>query len=211
MENVTSHSMVENPEVMARRLMQRAHNLDGLPEMAAGVTLLVAAALIEAQVIFPGGTIGFKLASVAFGLVIPAMILIAQWAIKWIRRRFLMEHVGFVELKPADRKRVGAIFAIAALVGGAAAYVAAKRIFLPGSWLVLETGIMLGALAALSGRSLRFVVGGVAVALAGILIAAQRVDRDPGMAMLFGFAGLLALVSGVVVFARFMGQKESGE
>jgi hypothetical protein len=212
MQDASPDPLVMNPDAMAQRLMQRAHNRDGLPEITAGLALLVAAGLIGLQVFFPRGSIESRAADMGFGLLIPVMIRGAPWAIKRVRRRYLIERVGYVEPNPVNWKRAVAVVGIASAVAGAVVVViaASRRLFPPDSWILAETAIVLGAMAVLSGRSPRFMVGGALVTLAGVLIAVRGVSLDPGMAMLLGFAGLLALVSGVVVFWRFLRQPAEG-
>jgi hypothetical protein len=65
------------------------------------------------------------------------------------------------------------------------------------------TGIGGGLLLALSGRSPRFVVGGVAMAATGILVAFSGTSLEIGFAILYGSMGLVALISGCVVFVFF--------
>jgi len=55
-----SLSSQADPTVMARRLIQKAHNRDGLPEIAVGVSFLLVAGLIYAQVVLPPESSGFK-------------------------------------------------------------------------------------------------------------------------------------------------------
>ncbi len=136
------------------------------------------------------------------------MCLGAQSAIKSVRRRYLIERVGYVELKPVNRKRRTVGFAVAFVIAAVAAYAAARQSFQPKGMLVM-TATGMGLLTAMSGQSLRFMIGGALVALFGAALAWLGVQAEPGMSMLFGFAGLLALVSGTVVFWRFM--RTSGE
>jgi len=204
MENAPTEPMVVNADRMAQRLMQRAYNRDGLPEIAAGLALLASAGLLGMQVLYPRGSIVNRSADFGFALLIPVLILGSQWAIKQVRRRYLIERVGYVVPKPVNRLRVGAAFCVALLTAVAVAFAAQRRIFPPDGWILAEIALVLCAMAVLNGRSLRFVIGGVLVAVAGVLIALRGASLDAGMAMLFGFAGALALLSGSVVLLRFL-------
>jgi hypothetical protein len=55
-------------------------------------------------------------------------------------------------------------------------------------------------------RLLRYAIGGVIMAVMGILLAFNRVSLPVGLTTLYGFAGLLALLSGCVVFLLFLRQ-----
>jgi hypothetical protein len=201
-----------DPNAIAKRLMQRAHNRDGLPEIAVGLTFLVVAALSYAEVVLPRESIGFKAAVLALALVIPLLCMGAPWALKRVRRQYLIERVGYVEPRPIPRRHIGIGIALAVV-----AALAALAFLTPSSpssdrWVLAGTGLFGGALAALSGQLPRFVAGGVLMAATGVLTASAGVSLPAGFAILFGFVGILALVSGGLVFLRFVRQPiERGE
>jgi hypothetical protein len=200
---------------MAKRLIQRAHNRDGLPEIAVGLIFLFVGALSFAQALLPRESTGFMAAVLVLALVTPVLCIGAPQALKWVRRRYLIERVGYVESKPIGAKRMGMGIGLAvavAVVAAVALFGAVTRFAQPDRWVLAGTGLLGGALAVLSGQLPRFVVGGVLMAVMGAVIAFSGVSLQIGFAMLFGFTGLLALVSGGVVFFRFMRQPaESGE
>jgi hypothetical protein len=202
----------ESPDAIADRLMQKAHNQDGLPEIAIGLTFLVVAGLQWLQVAYQPGSPEYKLAWWGYMLLIPAVILGSQWAIKMVRRKYLIERVGYVEYKPVNRKRFWAVIGIAFVVACAMAFAIAARRLPPRSWLLAITGIGGGVLAIQSGRLPRFVVGGVLMAATGLFLVLIRVSLEVGFMILFGAMGLLSLVSGCVVFLLFMRRPvEAGE
>jgi hypothetical protein len=204
----------EDPNAIAKRLMQKAHTRDGLPEIAVGITFLVLAGLCWLQEIFKHGTNGYQAASLGMVLLFPALAFGTQWAIKHVRRRFLIKKVGYVEAKPVNRKQRGIVFVIAAAV--AAAVTIATYIFIRGShsstafsatgWLLAGTGIIGGAGAAFLGRLPRYVVGGVIMAATGIYLAFSGVSLNAGFAILYGLIGLLSLISGCVVLLLLVRQ-----
>jgi hypothetical protein len=205
MSNI-SHSIAnQNPDVIANRLLQTAHNRDGLPEMTIGFTFLLVAATTWLQTAFHPGSLGYTAAVLAEALLVPALILISQWAIKKLRRNFLVEKVGFVELKPVNRKRFAVLFAIVFVAAISVALAAvAGAVFLkwipPTGWVLAVSGIGGGLLAAIAGRSSRFIAGGAAMAATGIALAFTNVSLQTGFTILYGSIGLLSLVSGIVVF-----------
>lgn len=202
---------VGDPNAIARRLIQRAHNRDGLPEIAVGLTFLLVGALSYAQVLLPRESIGFKAAVLGLALLIPVLCLGTPWALKWVRRRYLIERVGYVESKPICRRQIGIGIAFAA-VAAVVLFGVITQFSQPDRWVLAGTGLFGGAIAALSGQLPRFVIGGVLMAATGMVIAFAGVSLQIGFAVLFGFQGLLALISGGVVFLRFMRQPvEPGE
>jgi len=197
-----------DPDAAARRLMQRAHNQDGLPEIAIGVTFLATAGLLVADMIFPPASTWHRVGSLVFGLGIPALILTSQWSIKKLRRHFLIERVGYVELPRANRKRIATIIGIAFVVGAGTALALSKGAMPPASWFVAGLGIGGGALAAYAGKIPRFVVGGVIMALVGMVVGLCRVSLGAGQAILYGVMGVLSLCSGVVVLVVFLRKRD---
>ncbi len=212
MNEISRHMTDEDPNVIANRLMQKAHNRDGLPEIAIGLCFLTVAFTMWMQVVFHTGSMGYTAGFWSFALLVPAMILGSQWAIKRVRRRFLIEKVGYVQLKPVNRKRSGIVIGIAFVVAIVAAFAAFKGSFPPASFVLAGTGIGGGVLAALSGRLPRYVIGGVIMAATGILVAFSKVSLGAGFMILYGFMGVLSLISGCVVLVLFMRKPaEAGE
>jgi hypothetical protein len=194
----------ESPDAIACRLMQKVHNQDGLPEIAIGLIFLTTAALQWLQVAFPFGSFVYKYAALGLGILVPALILGSQWAIKTVRRKFLIERVGYVELKAVNRKLFWTVFGIAFLVACAMTFAIAARSVPPRSWLLATTGLSGGILSVYAGRLPRYVIGGVLMAAIGIVLGLIRISVEAGFTILFGFMGLLSLVSGCVVFSLFM-------
>ncbi len=212
MNEISRHMTDEDPNVIANRLMQKAHNRDGLPEIAIGLCFLTVAFTMWMQVVFHPGSMGYTAGFWSFALLVPAMILGSQWAIKRVRRRFLIEKVGYVQLKPVNRKRSGIVIGIAFVVAIVAAFAAFKGSFPPASFVLAGTGIGGGVLAALSGRLPRYVIGGVIMAATGILVAFSKVSLGAGFMILYGFMGVLSLISGCVVLVLFKRKPaEAGE
>ena len=211
MRNSSSLAGSADPNAIARRLMQRAHNRDGLPEIAVGLYFLLASALIYAQVVLPRQSIGFIAAVLTFSLLFPVVCIGSPWTLKWVRRRYLIERVGYVEYEPIGRRQIGFGIMLAVLVV-LALFGVVPRLSQPDRWLLVGTGLFGGALMAWCGRLPRFVIGGVVMAATGVFVAFAGVSLQIGFTMLFGFQGLVTLVSGCVVFLRFIRQPiETGE
>ena len=211
MRNSSSLAGPADPNAIARRLMQRAHNRDGLPEIAVGLYFLLASSLTYAQVVLPRQSIGFIAAVLTFSLLFPVVCIGSPWTLKWVRRRYLIERVGYVEYEPIGRRQIGFGIMLAVLVV-LALFGVVPRLSQPDRWLLAGTGLFGGALMAWCGRLPRFVIGGVVMAATGVFVAFAGVSLQIGFTMLFGFQGLVTLVSGCVVFLRFIRQPiETGE
>jgi hypothetical protein len=205
MNDTSSRLLEEDPRAVAQRLMQKAQNRDGLPEIAAGLILLTFAGLYGLQVVFQPGSPIYK----ASGNAVLAMMMLlfipffgAQWAIKKLRMRFLIGKVGYVKLKPLNRKQLRRVISVAvaaAVVASVLAYILASRHSLPlSSWILAGNGIPGGLLAAVAGRSTRYYIGGGVLAATGIALALSGVSQNAGMTILYGFIGLFCLVSGSI-------------
>jgi hypothetical protein len=201
MNDTSSRILGESPNVIANRLMQRTQNRDGLPEIAMGLSFLLVAGLIYVQSTLERGSARDKQVSLALCLLIPTAGFIAPWLVKWVRKRFLIERVGYFQPKPVRLRIVGISIVIAAAV---AVLVAVSSPSTQPGWILAGSGVFGGSLAIFAGRLPRFVAGGVMLSAAGILIALNAPSLEVGFAMLWGFAGLLSLLSGCVVFLRFI-------
>lgn len=211
MQNSSSPPRMEDPGALARQLMQRAYNQDGLPEIVIGITFLLLSGLFYAQFALAPRSIGFIAAVVATVILIPALSFGTPAILRSIRRRYFIERVGYVRNKPIGRKQIGLGVAVA-VVMAVMLFGVVPRLATPDFWLLAGTGLFGGALAALCGRLPRFVIGGVLLAAMGILLAYSGVPLNLGFAILFGFEGVLSLVSGAIVCLRFMRQPlEAGE
>jgi hypothetical protein len=211
MPHSTLISQPGDPDAIARQLIQRAHNNDGLPEMAVGLFFLLCASLIYAQVVFPAGSIESKAAAVAFAVLCPVLCFATPRAIRWVRGHYLIDRSGYVQHKPSSRKEIvtGIGFAVLVAVALFGVVNTAPR---SHSWLLAVTGLFGGLLTVFSGRLPRFFIGGALMALAGGVLALAGVSLEIGFTILFGLMGLVALISGCVVFFRLIQQPiEAGE
>ena len=229
MTDSKSHICEESPDAIANRLMNKAECRDGLQEIVIGFIILTFAGMTGLPMVFKGSFAS----RVSFWGIILLMQVIGfggQWAIKRVRKRYLIGKVGYVKLKPVNRKQLrlrfgiilGCSFVVAALATVAAYKIVIATIrgggvvhwglFTPAGWLTAGIGIFGGAIMVFRVRSLRYVIGGVIMAALGILLALLGVSANIGLTILYGFAGLLALISGTVVFILILRQPaEPGE
>jgi hypothetical protein len=157
------------------------------------------------RLLLPRESIGFRAVVLASSFLIPILGISAKWVLKRVRRRYLIERWGFVEYKLIERKRIGLGILVAALMA-LALFGAVPRLSQPDVWRLAGTGLIGGAILAWGGRLPRFVMQGAVMATAGVLVAFSGVRLETGFAILFGFQGLMILVSGCVVFLRFVRQ-----
>jgi hypothetical protein len=202
-----------DPNAIAQRLIQSAHTRDGLPEMAVGLTFLLVSGLLYLQVALPRKSIGFIAAVVACALFVPLLIFGLPWILKWVRRRYLVERVGYVQFKPVSRKLIGLSILIGAVAALALLGIVTGRLPEPSDrWLLAGTGLFGGALGALCGRLPRFAIAGVIMAATGVLVGFSGVPLQTGFAILYGVQGVVSTVAGGIVFLRFIRQPiETGE
>lgn len=204
MMNSSFQNVEVNPDAVARNLMQRAHNQDGLPEILIGVFFLAVAGLMWLQVAFQPRSFEYLASIFGLVLIIGPVGALLPWLIKMVRRRYLIERVGYVEPKPASRRRLAVVLGVALLVGAAAAFAAWRGAFPPASWVLAGTGIFFGAVGAAVGRSPRFIVGGVICAVIGCAAGLNRFSLASGFTLVYGVMGLLSLISGCVVLSNFI-------
>ena len=196
-----------DPEAAAQRLLERAHNRDGLPEIVIGVIFLTVACLLWLPIEFPRrGWIG----SLGLGFVVFPMAAGAPWLITTLRRRYLIEKAGYVEFKPASRRRrrLAVVSCFAIVAGVAMAHDFWEHGMLPASWSVAGIGIAGGALFAFAGKLPRFVFGGAIMTVVGIVVGLSGASLGMGQAILYGVMGVLSLFSGVVVLVIFLRKRD---
>jgi hypothetical protein len=210
MQDLSSRPFDQNPDLTARHLLQKAHNRDGLPDIAIGLCFLAVAFCMWLQVAFPPGSLPYREAALVLGVLVPALGFGSMWAIKKVRRHFLIEQEGYVKLKPVNRKRLVLVGVLAFLIAVAMVFGMYKRELPLASWILAGTGIGGGVLAAQSVRLPRYVVGGVVMALTGIVLAFSRVSLGKGFMILYGSMGILSLVSGCVVLLLFLRRPAEG-
>lgn len=205
MNETSSRHFEESPERIASRLMQKASYQDGLGEIAAGLTLLTFAGLYGLQLATQPGSPVYKASN--YG-VLAMMFLIAipiygsRWVIRKVRMRFLIGTVGYVKLRPLNRKQFGRMVvagAVGLVVAVVVAYIIGSRQHLTVlSWMLAGNGLSGGLLAFVGFRNTRYMVAGGLMAVIGFALALSRASLISGMAVLFGFMGIFCLVSGSI-------------
>jgi hypothetical protein len=207
---LASGTLDGDPDLTAHRLLQKAHNRDGLPEIAIGLCFLAAALSNWLEVAFPPGSLPHRESALVLGVLVPALILGSMWAIKKVRRHFLIEQEGYVKLKPVNRKFRAMVGAFAFLVAVAMTLAIYTTGLPPASWILAATGIGGGVLAVQAGRLPRYVVGGAVMAVTGVALAFSRVSLGKGYMILYGSMGILSLISGCVVLLLFLRRASEG-
>ncbi|SPF56840.1 membrane hypothetical protein [Candidatus Sulfopaludibacter sp. SbA4] len=197
--------MTKDPKVLANRLLQRAWNRDGLPEIGSGLFSLVAAGLIYAMQILPRRSPGQIAAILIFAFVLPLYGFCAQPLVKRIRSRWLLERAGYVQhlpnrnLKRNNLRLLAVMAVVMPLVFLAFNY--SERLLLP---MTGALGALICGLVGWSARMVRLMAGGAIMLATAILLALSSVPVMIGMAILFGSQGLYYLLTGGVAFLRFM-------
>ncbi len=205
MVNPTSLPHPADPDTLGDRLLQKAHVRDGLPEIYVGAFFLLASSLTYAVRVLPKGSLGFRVAVLAFAFLIPVAGFSGKWVMKWVRRRFLVEQWGFVEYRLINRRRIAQGIAFAT-VFTLVLFGLVPRLSHPEAWRLAGGGLFGGAILAWGGRLPRFVIQGMLFAVGGVALALSGVSEDLGYTIVFGCYGLIALVSGCIVLRRFLRQ-----
>ena len=204
MNEASSRLLEQTPENIAGHLVQRAHLKDGLPEIFVGTFFLLVAPLDWMGQNINGAPMAAKAAYAANILLSMILGMSLPWLIKWVRRRFLVEREGYVRLKSAKRQVTYILLVAAAIF--ALSLVAALWLKLPNldRWILAALGLYVGAVWAFIGQTLRFRIVAAISAATGILLAFTALSMQLCLAIFFGMSGLITLLSGLVVFIRFM-------
>lgn len=216
------HSETTDPQAIGKKLLQRSYNSDGLPEISMGLFCLLFASLNYATTLLPADSAGFKVTILTLTFLPPLFVLASRWALRWVRRRYLIERFGYVQYKPIYRglQQMGPRIALILLAATVTVILGVvTRLLQVDSWprwLLAGTGLFGGAIFAGIGQPRRMVIYGIVMAATGLSLAFLAVPASPGavawlnlrtgMAILFGVLGVVTLVTGVVVFLRFMGK-----
>jgi hypothetical protein len=198
MSDSSSFAPGADPKAIGRQLLQQAHLRDGLAEIWMGAFFLLASGFIYARLALPRESTGFRVVALVSAFLLPLLAFSAKWVLKKVRTRYLIERWGFAEYKLINWKRIGLGILVAALM--------AVVLFGVDSWRLAGMGLVGGAFVAWTGRLLRFVIEGAAMATTGLVVAFSGVSPDVGFAIVFGVQGLITLASGCVVFLRFIRQ-----
>jgi hypothetical protein len=206
MNDVSSNLANSDPTRVARQLMQKVHNRDGLAEICIGLFLFWFGALLYMKRILPHNSMAFELDITALAFIAPGMCFGLPWIIKSLRGRYLLNRIGYVKSKPPSRWLVyiGIVIAILDLFifGYAAPHWRCE---------LAAAGIFSGVLTILISRSLRFVVIATFAVVLSLWLTLTNVAQDLGFAILWGALGLLTLTSGTIVLLRFLRQPVESE
>jgi len=196
---------VTDLDPIVKRLIQKAYTRDGLPECVVGLNFLFLSCLIYATEVLPRESTGFKTAVLAASFLLPLLIIGSRWALKWVRERYLVERLGYVQHKPINRKQIG-LGILFSVLFALVLFGIVPRLSQPDRWLLAGTGLFGGGISALSSPPRRFVILGVVMAVTGLVVAFSGVSLGTGFTILYGVQGLVTLISGGVVFFRLIQQ-----
>ncbi|MGA2848633.1 MAG: hypothetical protein ABSE46_06535 [Terracidiphilus sp.] len=221
MHEPSSSLLQQNPDAIASTLINKAEYRDGLQEIAVGAMILIYACLFSMTQVFKG-SLGLRIFLWGNLLLMLPIGYAFQWAIKKVRKRFLIGKVGYVKYKPINRKKLGArlliILGLGCIIAAVAALAMLKvllaahhgvahwALFPPAGWILVGLGIYGGAFMIFRVRSLRYIIAGLTMVALGIVLALLEVSTNSGLAILLAFAGLLPFISGWVVFFLFLRQ-----
>jgi hypothetical protein len=199
-----------DPAAVARRQIQQSHNRDGLPEVFAGVGLLIGSGMCWTDTLSPGSKARVLL-GIASILLVMAFCLASGRLMKQVRQRFLLEKVGFVRMK-ANRPLL-AFSLVIALVVGIVMVLGIRQMHSaePAKWLIVLVGALVGLFQVAVGRLLRFWLTGAFSVIAAFAIASSKLSFSVGLGTYFDFVGILEIIVGAVVFFRLLHQPAEDE
>jgi hypothetical protein len=203
MQDHLSSPLLANPDALARKMMQCAHNRDGLPEMVMGIGLLAGSGMCWPDVLFKGKP--QQAWGLAFSGLVCLICAMGNWLIKSLRQRYLLPWIGYVELRPYPRRKkvLAAVIALSTAIGLGAM---ALKVELNDvkMWLLPAVGIMFGGFTAIVGRLPRFwITGGLAFCL-GIALPLTHMEFELCMALFFLIMGIVELFTGAIVLVRLL-------
>lgn len=186
-----------NPDVLAKRLLHRAHNRDGLPEILLGFLFLAVSGVMYSWTVLNHHSLLFRASVLLYAFGFPTFCFLSPRLLRWIRNRFLVERAGYVEPLPGP-----SLFrrAWAAGVGAVLIVLVLVTQHPPGYWVTGVTGVGSGILAAICGRGPRFYVAGLIMAATGLAVAFARMPMEAGFAVIFGIQGAAELISGGIAW-----------
>ncbi len=203
--NLSLPSAGTNPSVVARRLMQQAHNRDGLPEIFVGIGLLIGSGMSWSDLL-PHRSLERQITLCASILGVMACCLFAGPLLKWLRNRYLFERVGYVQLRTDGRKTGVAVLVAIAVAAAVALAALATHSAEPMKWLIAVCGLMIGMFQVIVVRTTRFIVNGSIAVIAGFSLAWSSLSFAMSLAIFFDLVGALEFITGGVVLLRFLRQ-----
>ena len=201
MQDHLSSPSLANPDTLARRMIQCAHNRDGLPEMVVGVSFLIASAINATTLAIHGYAAAVLI--FVFAILITILGFTANRIVEWTRRRFLLQWVGYVQVRSRGKKPV-VVALIAAAFIGTIAVVALRHLEPSAQLLVLVCGVFVGVLQIVTGRLIRFWISGGLILCAALLIAKANWSVELSLAAFFVWAGAVNLIAGGITFFRLL-------
>jgi len=208
MQDHLSSPSFANPDALGHRMVQCAHNRDGLPELVAGVTFVIASGMCWPEVLFRGRP--QQLLGLAFTGLVLVMCGIANRLIKSIRQRYLLPWVGYVQLhrRRYPKSTMVIVFVQALVAAGALPalmrYLESRDLKL---LLLPINGIFIGTFQFIAGRLPRFWITGTLAICAGISLAFTSWSFGLCLALLFSFVGIVELTAGGITLARLLRQR----
>jgi len=206
----SSHARELNPTVVARQLMQQTHNRDGLPEIFAGVGLLIGSGMSWSDSLRGSTAHSVVLASTV--LTIVTYCLVSGPIVKWLRRRYLIQRVGYVQFRTNKPAMLRAILLSVLVSVSGALIVWRLRSVGPLKGLIVMLGFLIGGFEVYAGRFLRFWFTGAFAVLAALALAASSLSVSVSLAVFFDIVGVVEIIVGGFVLIRLLSQPiEAGE
>jgi hypothetical protein len=183
--------------------------VDGLAEMAGGISMLLCGALLYASVATGLDWLG----TAALGVLVVAFP-VSAWAVRALKERITYPRTGFVAYPPPSRVRVFAAAAFGFVVAGLLIPVQAIAHGGRVSVIVLSFGLAVGAFTAVRAwrtGAPRFYVVAAALVVASAILATNGAGTEDAIGLIFVFYGATLVVSGAITLAQYLRGNKASE
>lgn len=179
---------------------------DGLAEIGGGLLFLTLAALFAVEGLAPAGALPASFSALGLPLVILGGMLVVGWAVRTVKERLTYPRTGYVAYpRPGTGRRV-----LAGVIGAGVSFVLvlllAARPSLQSALGALQAGALAIVFLALSLRTglVRMAILGIVALGAGLEATVAGLQSSLGSALVFGAAGVAALLSGALILVHYL-------
>ena len=202
---------MKDPTDRISRRTQQYWYIDGLHEIGFGILCVLLWLYFWAGNYIPSGSLMNALYQSSMILVIVGGALVVNKSVTALKKRMTYPRTGFLEYKKTDIRRQ-LLYGFIAMLVMFTIVIITTVYTLSLDWMPAFTGLGFGVVLGYLGQRLgiiRFYLIAVISVLLGFGLAAMQLGNVPGMAAVYGFIGLVLLVSGGFTLWRYIQQTGS--
>jgi len=185
-------------------------NIDGLPELGFGLICLLLAAYFYIQSTLAADTLLSQVLNLSFILLIIGGGLASNRLISYLKRRITYPRTGYVAYRRSPRSRRLVLGLAAGLISaslvGLLSFTESNSFWMPTATALLIAAVF--AYIAYRGSSNRYYLLALASLVIGAITALAGLTDLLGLAVYYGGMGLVQVVSGGLVFRRFLAENK---